>query len=139
MPDLAGSKTHENLRAAFASECQANRRYLLFAKQADLEGHPDVASLFRDTAEGEAGHAQHHLELLAPVGDPVTGLPIGTTRQNLAAAVASETMEFMELYPGMAKTARAEGFEEAADWFETLAKAERAHAGRFQLGLDTLA
>ena len=70
------------------------------------------------------------------VGDPATGLPIGDTMENLAAAVAGETHEYTEMYPGMASTARDEGFAEIADWFETLAKAEKAHAGRFQSLLD---
>ena len=133
---LDGTQTHENLKAAFAGESQANRRYLYFAKVADIEGYPDIAGNFRDTADGETGHAHGHLDYLKPVGDPATGLPIGETSENLAAAVAGETYEFTEMYPGMAKTAREEGFEEIADWFETLAKAEKSHAGRFQSLLD---
>lgn len=137
--NLGGTKTHENLKEAFAGESQANRRYLYFAKQADVEGHTDIAGLFRDTAEGETGHAHGHLEYLRAVGDPATGRPIGTTRQNLQAAVAGETYEYSEMYPGFARTARDEGFEEIAEWFETLARAEKSHAGRFQKGLDSLA
>jgi rubrerythrin len=129
---LTGTKTHENLKAAFAGESQANRRYLYFAKVADVEGYPEIAGNFRDTAEGETGHAHGHLDYLKVAGDPATGLPIGPTDSNLAAAVAGETHEYTDMYPGMAKTARAEGFDEIADWFETLAKAEKAHAGRFQ-------
>ncbi len=135
---LKGSKTEQNLKDAFAGESQANRRYLYFAKQADVEGYPDVAGLFRDTAEGETGHAHGHLDYLKKVGDPATGLPIGSSRQNLAAAVAGETHEYTDMYPGMAKTARDEGFDEIADWFETLAKAERSHANRYQKALDAL-
>ena len=135
---LDGTQTHENLKAAFAGESQANRRYLYFAKVADIEGYPDVAGNFRDTADGETGHAHGHLDYLKPVGDPATGLPIGETAENLAAAVAGETHEYTEMYPGMAKTAREEGFEEIADWFETLAKAEKSHAGRFQSLLDSI-
>ena len=135
---LDGSQTIENLKAAFAGESQANRRYLYFAKVADIEGYPDVAGNFRDTADGETGHAHGHLDYLKPVGDPATGLPIGETSENLAAAVAGETYEYTEMYPGMAKTAREEGFEEIADWFETLAKAEKSHAGRFQSLLDSI-
>ena len=135
---LDGSQTLENLKAAFAGESQANRRYLYFAKVADIEGYPDVAGNFRDTADGETGHAHGHLDYLKPVGDPATGLPIGETSENLAAAVAGETYEYTEMYPGMAKTAREEGFEEIADWFETLAKAEKSHAGRFQSLLDSI-
>ena len=135
---LKGSKTEENLKAAFAGESQANRRYLYFANKADIEGQNDVAALFPSTAEGETGHAHGHLEYLEQVGDPATGLPIGSSRQNLNAAVAGETHEYTDMYPGMAKSARDEGFEEIADWFQTLAKAERSHANRFQKALDVL-
>ncbi len=138
MAELKGSKTHENLKYAFAGEAQANRRYLYFAKAADIEGYPEVAGLFRDTAEGETGHAHGHLDYLKQVGDPATGLPIGDVHDMLASAVAGETHEYTDMYPGMAKTAREEGFLEIADWFETLAKAERSHAGKFQKALDTL-
>jgi rubrerythrin len=135
---LNGTKTHQNLKDAFAGESQANRRYLYFAKQADVEGHPDVAGLFRDTAEGETGHAHGHLDYLRKVGDPATGLPIGDTSNNLKAAVAGETHEYTDMYPGMARTAREEVFDEIADWFETLAKAERSHANRYVKALDAL-
>ncbi len=138
MPSLKGTKTFENLKAAFAGESEANRRYLYFAREADVEGYPDVAAVFRSTGEGETGHAFGHLDYLKEVGDPATGKPIGDTKLNLAAAVAGETYEYTEMYPGFARTAREEGFDEAADWFETLAKAERAHAGRFQKALDEI-
>jgi rubrerythrin len=139
MAALKGSKTEENLKAAFSGESQANRRYLYFANKADVEGQNDVAALFRSTAEGETGHAHGHLEWLEQVGDPATGLPIGSTRDNLKAAVAGETHEYTDMYPGMAKTARDEGFDEIADWFETLAKAERSHANRYTRALNELA
>ena len=138
MPSLAGSKTEGNLKDAFAGESQANRRYLYFAQKADVEGYNDVSAVFRSTAEGETGHAHGHLEYLEEVGDPATGLPIGNTRDNLGASVAGETHEYTDMYPGMAKTAREEGFGEIAEWFETLAKAEKSHAGRFQKALATL-
>jgi rubrerythrin len=138
MPKLKGTKTHDNLKAAFAGESQANRRYLYFANKADVEGQTEVAALFRNTAEGETGHAHGHLDYLAQVGDPATDLPIGSSHQNLAAAVAGETHEYTDMYPGMAKSARQEGFEEIADWFETLAKAERSHANKFAKALETL-
>jgi len=76
MPALKNTKTWENLKEAFAGESQANRRYLYFAQKADVEGHNDVASVFRSTAEGETGHAHGHLEYLEEVGDPATGEPI---------------------------------------------------------------
>jgi rubrerythrin len=139
MAELNGTRTHQNLKDAFAGESQANRRYLYFAKQADVEGLPDIAGLFRDTADGETGHAHGHLDYLKKVGDPATGLPLGDTEKNLKAAVAGETHEYTDMYPGMAKAAREEGFSEIADWFETLAKAEKSHAGRFQQGLNSIA
>jgi rubrerythrin len=138
MSKLNGTKTHQNLKDAFAGESQANRRYLYFAKVADVEGYPEVAGLFKDTADGETGHAHGHLDYLKQVGDPATGLPIGNTAKNLKAAVAGETHEYETMYPGMAKTAREEGFADIAEWFETLAKAEKSHAGRFQKAHDTL-
>ena len=137
--NLKDSKTFENLKAAFAGESQANRRYLYFAKVADVEGYPEVAMNFRETAEGETGHAHGHLDYLKSVGDPATGLPIGDTLQNLKAAIEGETHEYTDMYPGMAKAARQEGFSEIADWFETLARAEKSHAGRFQKMLASIA
>lgn len=138
MPQIKGSRTHANLKEALAGESQANRRYLYFAKIADIEGYPEVASLFRDTAEGETGHAHGHLDYLRSVGDPITGLPMGDTIENLRCAVAGEVQEYTYMYPSMARTAREEGFPEIADWFETLAKAERSHAGRFEEMLKSL-
>jgi rubrerythrin len=138
MPDLNGSKTHDNLKEAFAGESQANRRYLYFAQKADVEGYPDVASLFRSVAEGETGHAFGHFDFLSEVGDPATGEPVGATADNLKSAVAGETYEYTEMYPGFARTARDEGFDEIAEWLETLAKAEKSHAGRFGQALEQL-
>lgn len=138
MATLKETRTHSNLKDAFAGESQANRRYLYFAKMADVEGYPEVAGNFRETAEGETGHAHGHLDYLKEVGDPATDLPIGDTVNNLKSAVAGETYEYTNMYPGMAKTAREEGFDEIADWFETLAKAEKSHAGRFQKMLETI-
>ena len=135
---LAGTKTHQNLKDAFAGESQANRRYLYFAQVADIEGLPEIAGNFKETADGETGHAHGHLKYLAQVGDPATGLPLGSSEKNLKAAIAGETHEYETMYPGMAKSARDEGFTDIAEWFETLAKAEKSHAGRFQKMLDTL-
>jgi rubrerythrin len=138
MPDLEGSRTHENLKEAFARESQANRRYLYFAQKADVEGYPDVAALFRSVAEGETGHAFGHFDFLREVGDPATGEPVGSTEDNLRSAIVGETYDYTELYPGFAKTAREEGFAEVAEWLETLARAERSQAGRFTEGLESL-
>ncbi len=135
---LKGSKTESNLKAAFARESEANRRYLYFAQKADVEGYSEIASVFRDMAHGETGHAHGHLEFLEEIGDPATGEPIGSTEENLRAAIVGETHEFTDMYPEMAKTARDEGFDDIADWFETLAKAEKSHAGRFQRALSDI-
>ncbi len=139
MSNLKGSHTEQCLKEAFAHEAQAYRRYLYFANQADLEGYPDIAALFRSTAQGEVGHANGHLEFLQSCADPVTGLPFGTTRDNLASAVASENLESGEMYVRMAQTARDEGFDEVADWFESLAKAENSHADRYQKAMAQFA
>jgi len=138
MTKLADTKTHENLKHAFAGESQANRRYMYFARRADIEGYPEIGGLFRDTAEAETGHAFGHLDFLKEVGDPATGFAIGATDANLKSAVEGETYEYTQMYPGMARTARDEGFTEVAEWFETLARAEKSHAGRFRKGLDNL-
>src|SRR5688572_8202985 len=138
MPELNGTKTHENLKEAFAGESQANRRYLYFAQKADVEGYPDIAALFRSVAESGTGHAFGHPDFLADAGDPVTGAPLGATEENLRAAIAGGRHEHTELYPGFARVAREEGFDDVAEWFETLARAEERHAGRFQQGLDAI-
>jgi rubrerythrin len=138
MTQLKGTKTEQNLKDAFAGESMANRRYLYFAAKADVEGQNDVSALFRSTAEGETGHAHGHLEYLEAVGDPATGLPFGSSRLNLQSAVAGETHEYTDMYPGMARVAREEGFDEIANWFETLAKAERSHANRYTKALEAL-
>lgn len=138
MENLKNTKTEKNLKEAFAGESQANRRYLYFAQKADIEGYNDISAVFRSTAEGETGHAHGHLEFLEASGDPATDLPIGNTRDNLKSAIAGETHEYTDMYPSMARAAREEGFDEIAEWFETLAKAEKSHAGRFQKALDSL-
>ena len=139
MADLKGTQTHQNLKDAFARESKANRRYLYFAKIADVEGYSEIAGNFRETAEGETGHAHGHMDYLKAVGDPSTDLPFGDTHSNLKAAIEGETYECTEMYPQMAATAREEGFHEIADWFETLAKAEKSHAARFRQLLDGVA
>jgi rubrerythrin len=138
MSSLKGTKTAECLKEAFAGESMANRRYLYFANQCDISGENDLAALFRSTAEGETGHAHGHMEYLIEggAGEPGTDMPAKNARQMLEAAIAGETHEYSDMYPGMAKTAREEGFDEVADWFETLAKAERSHANRYAKALE---
>jgi rubrerythrin len=138
MPSLSGTETEQNLKDALAAESEASWRYCYFAQKADVEGYNDVAAVFRSTAEGETGHVHGHLEYLEEVGDPASGKPIGPTGDNLKAAIASEIHEYTDRYPGMARVARQEGFDEIADWFETLAKAGKSHAGRFRKALDAL-
>lgn len=138
MAELKGSQTESNLKEAFAGESQANRRYLYFAQKADVEGLPDVAALFKSVADGETGHALGHFDFLAPTGDPATGEPVGSSADNLRSAIAGETYEYTEMYPGFAKTARDEGFEDVAEWLETLARAEKSHAGRFGQALESI-
>lgn len=137
---LANSKTLENLKTAFAGESQANRRYIYFAKQADTEGHSDVANAFRRIGDGETAHAHGHFDMLLRfgAGDPVTDLPVGTTEKNLKSAIAGEEYEFSEMYPGFAKVAREEGYDEIAEWFEVMSKSEKAHANTFKKILEKL-
>ena len=138
MPSLKGTETEQNLKNAFVGEIQAIRRYLYFAQKAEVEGLNDVDAVFRSTAEGETGHAHGHLEYLEEVGDPATGKPIGLTGDNLKAAIASETHEYTDMFPGTVRAAGEEGFDEIAVWLETLAKAGKSHTGRFEKALDAL-
>ena len=135
---LENTRTLDNLRAAFARESQANRRYLWFAELADVEGQPEAATRFRAIAEAETGHTNDLLEFLAEAGDPVTGLPVFDTVDNLRSAIAGEREEADALLPDFAETARAEGFEDIAEWFESLARSGSKQADRFQALLDDL-
>ena len=132
MSRLNGTTTLDHLLAAFARESQANRRYLWFAQQADVEGRPEAAAAFRIIADGETGHALDLLDFLADVGDPVTGGPIGDTDDNLAAALAGETNDAVEGYERYAAVARDEGLGDVADFFEALTRAEARHAERLR-------
>ncbi|MGD8188938.1 rubrerythrin family protein [Brevibacillus ginsengisoli] len=137
---LANSTTLANLKTAFAGESQANRRYIYFAKQADTEGHSEIANAFRRIGDGETAHAHGHFDMLLRfgAGDPVTDMPVGTTENNLKSAIAGEEYEFSEMYPGFAKVAREEGYDEIAEWFEVMAKSEKAHANTFKKILEKL-
>ncbi len=130
MSELRGSRTEAHLREAFARESQTAMRYLYFAQQADIEGRPDLASLFRAIAEGETGHALGILDLLADAGDPLTTETIGDTEDNLRSAVAGERND-ADLYADFAETARAEGFTEIADWLATVVRVEQHQLARF--------
>ena len=135
---LKGSKTEQNLKDAFAGESQANRRYLYFANKADVEGQNDVAMLFRSTAEGETGHAHGHLEFLEAVGDPGHRPADRQQPPEPEGRRGRRNARVHRHVPGHGQEARDEGFDEIADWFETLAKAERSHANRYQKALDAL-
>ena len=124
-------KTMANLEAAFAGESMAHIKYRYFAKIARAAGDEATAKVFEETADQEVQHAFGHLDLLYPKAEM-------TPQRCLQMAIEGETYEYTEMYPGFAKTAREEGFEEIAEWFETLARAERSHAGRFQKGLDSM-
>jgi rubrerythrin len=137
-PSLNDTETHANLKAAFARESQAKHRYLYFAQHADVEGYPEVAAAFRSVADGATGHALGLFDFLAEIGDPLTGKAVGDTEDNLRAAIAGESHESADLYPGFARTAREEGFEQIAEWFETLAGAGESDATRFLEGLADL-
>jgi rubrerythrin len=135
---MRDTRTYDNLKEAFARESQAGHRYLYFAHQADIEGYPELAALFRSVADGETGHAFGHLDFLAEVGDPLTGTAIGDTQDNLRSAIDAETYEYAELYPAFARIAREEGLNSIGEWFETLAKAESSNADRLTGGLAKL-
>jgi rubrerythrin len=135
---LRETRTYDNLREAFARESQASHRCLYFAQMADIEGYPELAGLLRSIADGEAGHAFGHLDFIAEVGDPVTGSPIGDTADNLRSAIEGERYEYGDLYPSFARTARQEGLDDIADWFESVARAETSHVERLTTGLAGL-
>src|SRR2546426_10036260 len=101
---LRGTKSLANLKEAFAGESQANRRYLYFARVADIEGFPDMAGLFKDTADAETGHAFGHLDFLKEGGDPVTDEPSGKTEKNLQSPGAGQADQYTQMYPGKGKT-----------------------------------
>jgi rubrerythrin len=123
------SKTEQNLREAFAGESQANRRYLAFAKQAEKEGHPQVAKLFRAAAEAETVHAHTHLRTLNGVK---------STAENLKEAIAGETHEFKKMYPAMIEEAKKEGAKAAERTFTYANEVEKVHANLYQKALDNL-
>jgi rubrerythrin len=121
------AKTEENLKAAFAGESQANRRYLAFAKKADEEGRPQIARLFRAAADAETVHAHNHLNVLGGVK---------STKENVQEAINGETHEFTEMYPQMIKDAEEEGNNEAKRSFDMANKVEKIHANLYKQALE---
>lgn len=137
-PDLKESRTFDNLKAAFAADAQALGRYAYFASRADVEGQDEAGQAFRRAARADETVLLGHLEYLRAVADPQTGLPIGTSEQNLLSAIERETYAAEILYAGFARTAREEGFDQVADWFATLSRAGQARARALQRTLDAL-
>lgn len=129
MPDLKGTKTYENLKRAFAEEAQNNRRYLYYAKQADLAGDVETAALFAQTAEERSNQAHGHFKHIDGLDE---------VQATLEAALSIEKELCETLYPDFMKMAKDEGLEEIATWFENLAKAKQAQSQRFQEALDRL-
>ena len=129
MDELKGSKTEENLLSAFAGESQANRRYLAFAKQAEKDGYPQVAKLFRAAAEAETVHAHAHLRALGGVK---------STAENLKEAISGETHEFKKMYPHMIEDAKEEGNKAAERGLTYANEVEKVHASLYQKALDRL-
>ena len=123
------SKTEKNLSDAFAGESQANRKYLAFAQKAEQEGHLQAAKLFRAAAEAETVHAHAHLRAMQGVG---------TTVENLQAAISGETFEFKSMYPPMIADAETEGHDAAVRSFKFANEVEKVHAQLYQKALDTL-
>ncbi len=129
MKQLSGTKTEQNLWNAFAGESQARNKYTYYASVAKKEGYEQIAAIFLETADNEKEHAKLHLKAL---------LGINGTRENLAAAAAGESDEWMEMYPRMAAEARAEGFADIAAIFEGIGEIEKAHQERFKALLTGL-
>ena len=122
-------KTITNLKDAFAGESQANRRYLAFAHEAEDEGLPQVAKLFRAAAEAETVHALNHLR--------ITG-EIKSTAENLDTAIAGETFEYKKMYPEFIGIAKQEGDQKAAWSFDLANRVEQVHAKLFSKAAEML-
>jgi len=123
------NNTQENLKAAFAGESQANRRYLFFAERVEEEGHPQIARLFRAVAEAETVHARNHFGVMGG---------IGSTKDNLEVAIEGEHYEFTKMYPAFIEQAKSEGNEGAETSFDYANKVEKIHHGLYQKALKVL-
>jgi len=134
-PDFNGLETHTFLKQAFTKEAGISSRYLYFAKIAEIEGSPETAQVFRDLAESSVCNAHGSLDFLKRVGDPDTDLAIGETERNLMSAIASETKEYLELYPKMQEAAKDEGFPDIANWLQTLTKLKKVHVEKLTMAL----
>jgi len=123
------SKTQQNLEEAFAGESQASRRYLFFAEEAEKEGHPQIARLFRAAVAAETVHAGNHLRAMGGIGG---------TKDNLKEAISGENYEFTQMYPAFIEQARAEANKKAEITFDYANKVERVHHGLYQKALEAL-
>lgn len=133
--ELRGSKTEKNLLTAFAGESQARNRYTYFSSQARKEGFEQIAAIFTETADNEKEHAKRLFKFLkggeVEINASFPAGVIGTTGENCKAAAAGENYEWTEMYPGFAKIAREEGFDDIAIAFEAIAVAEKQHEKRY--------
>lgn len=127
---LEGSRTDENLKRALLDEARFDRRYLRHELAAEAAGHGDLAALLRAVAKSGAAYASGHLDFLVANDELASTTPTMKSTAELVATIAAMTDEHIAMYAGMARTAREEGFEDVADWFETLVKAVRSHARR---------
>ena len=129
MANLKGTKTEKNLLEAFAGESQARNKYTYFASKAKKEGYEQIAAIFLETADNEKEHAKLHFKELDGIGN---------TSENLKAAASGENFEWTTMYPGMAKEAREEGFDEIAEMFDGIGKVEKKHEERYKKLLKNL-
>jgi rubrerythrin len=132
MENLEASRTFENLRRAFAEEAALYFRYLYFATLAEFEGLDRHSAAFKEIAEGGVNAVHGSFDFLKLVRDPESGIVVGGTFKNLESLVSSETKQYSQTYPEMAKTARREGFSDIASWFDTLEKSKRSHVRRLR-------
>lgn len=143
MKSLKGSKTEKNLLKSFAGESQARNRYTYFASAARKEGYEQIANIFIETAENEKEHAKVFFKFLEGGDVEITASypagKLGSTKENLEEAAAGENMEWTTIYSDFAKTARDEGFEDAATAFEQIAKVEKFHESRYRKLVNNIA
>jgi rubrerythrin len=132
VPELRGTRTHENLEHAFALDARAAQLCARFARVAEIEGFPQLSRVLREVAEAQGLFAGGHLDFLVRAGDPLTGGPLGESAANARAAMAAQLADAENELPEMAATARAEGFPDIASWFDTMASARKAHAERLR-------
>ena len=123
--ELKGSKTEQNLMAAFAGESQARNKYTYWASKAKKDGYEQIAAIFEETANNEKEHAKMWFKLLE-------GGEIKSTIDNLNAAADGENYEWTDMYKEFAKVAKEEGFNDIAKQFEGVAKIEKEHEERYR-------